>query len=243
MTCTPPLCHGTGGWCGCNCNCCPPNPCYTSWTYIYLCGTDTGSWDGPPPNAGCDCANITISPIGNSPFRAPALSVDFPEFEYPKILEEKGYVFGLEEIPNISSGYVFALDTQSCSIPCETVTVTLSFTGCCMYGSDFSFDAVGSGTVSISCDSSSVCGPFSCSVNGSSSAYVSNCDPISVSIVPTVESCCGCCLVSSKGNLLSTHFALAYKHRNVTTGIQKHYINKQAILNRISEKVRSKRNS
>ena len=33
MACNPPYCNATGGWCGCNCGCCPPCPCYTSFTW------------------------------------------------------------------------------------------------------------------------------------------------------------------------------------------------------------------
>lgn len=33
MTCKAPYCNGTGGWCGCNCGCCPPCPCYKSFTW------------------------------------------------------------------------------------------------------------------------------------------------------------------------------------------------------------------
>ena len=39
MACTPPFCLGTGGWCGCNCGCCPPCPAYKYIEYKWVCGS------------------------------------------------------------------------------------------------------------------------------------------------------------------------------------------------------------
>jgi len=230
MACNPPYCLGTGSYCGCNCKCCPPCPCYTSWTYVYLCGTSSSVY---PP--GCDCAPIAVP----APLRAPELDVDFPDFDY------QAYLFDIED----SDGYVYAQATTgsvpdtsvpTCSIPCSTITITLSTSGCCLYGSGFSFTAIGAGTVSLSGCSDACGAPFGCSINGGgTSVSVGDCGGVGVSITPPSAHCCSCCLVSSTGSLLgecsgSASFA-AFKQRSVRTGVQKTYISKQKLLERITK--------
>lgn len=230
--CSPPYCMGTGSYCGCNCKCCPPCPCYTSWTYVYLCGTSSSSTFPE----GCDC---TVTPPTTGPaFSAPNLDVDFPDFEYPSYMfNNNEYIFNDDG----SSDNVFAqaMDMASCSIPCTTTTITLSTSGCCLYGSGFSFTAIGAGTVTLSGCGNACKGSFSCSVNGASSASVSDCGGVGVSITPPSTDCCSCCLISSTGSLLgacagATSFA-AFKRRNVTTGIQKTYLNKRKLLERVAK--------
>lgn len=227
---------GTGSYCGCNCRCCPPCPCYTSWTYVYLCGTSSSSYP-----AGCDCTPIATP----APFRAPSLDVEFPDFEYPSYMfnggstSEDGYVFAQADAPPV-------MDYTTCSIPCTTITITLSTSGCCLYGSGFSFTAIGAGTVSLSGCGDACSGHFGCSINGGgTSVSVADCGSVGVSItLPFLlgiasATCCSCCLVSSTGSLLgacsgSLSFA-AFKQRSVITGSQKTYLSKQKLLQRIAK--------
>lgn len=234
MACNPPYCMGTGSSCGCNCRCCPPCPCYTSWTYLYLCGSSSSTFP-----AGCDCTYQSPSPS----FRTPSLDVEFPDFEYPS------YIFNNE---NTNEGYVFAqsssipcMDVTSCSIPCSTIPIVLTTSGCCLFpaypGSQYSFYAVGAGTVSLSGCGSACDGDFECSLNGGgTSISVTDCQLVNVTITQPPEACCcSCCLVSSSGSLLgacsgSTSFA-AFKQRSVTKGKQKTYISKKKLLERIAK--------
>jgi len=245
---------GTGSYCGCNCKCCPPCPCYTSWTYVYLCGTSSSIY---PP--GCDCTPI-VSPPNNEAFRAPSLDVEFPDFEYPSYMfNEGGYVFAQNDeltpvcideegnvIPCPPGSSIPVTSVPSCSIPCTTVTITLSTSGCCLYGSGFSFTAIGAGTVSLSGCGNACSGSFSCSINGGgTSVSVGDCGGVGVSITPPSAYCCSCCLVSSTGSLLgqcsgSASFA-AFKQRSVVTGNQKTYLSKQKLLEKINKSKRRNR--
>lgn len=206
MACVPPYSLGTGVGCGCNCKCCPPDPCYTSWTYTYLCGTSSSSWTTPPPpNTGCVCESVPPT------FRAPGLDIAFPEFDYPSMLKNEG-------------GFVFALNDTgppSCSIPCVTVTITVTTSGCCLYGSDFSFGAVGAGTVSVT-TSGGPCGSFEVSINGSgNSVTVDDGESISISITTPAAECCSCCLVGSSGALLSSGGTQTFRLRNTSNGLSR----------------------
>lgn len=132
---------------------------------------------------------------------------------------------------------------QGCSIPCITKTITLTTGGCCLFGGGFSFTAIGAGTVSLSgCDnlgSQGECsdGEIGCSINGSgTSAYVHDCGNVGVSIqLPDGDECCSCCLISSYGTPLSSPSFAIYKQRSLKTGVQKTYINKKKLLERISK--------
>jgi hypothetical protein len=135
------------------------------------------------------------------------------------------------------------MDYTSCSIPCVVKTITLTTSGCCLFGGGFSFTAIGAGTISLSgCGSVGECADadFGCSINGSgTSVFVPDCESVSVDITPPVDSpdgCCSCCLINSYGTLLSssTPFAI-YKQRSLKTGVQKTYINKKKLVEKISK--------
>lgn len=53
MACDPPFARGTGGWCGCNCKCCPPPSC-SPITYEF--------WANPCANSGSSDAK-TFAPV------------------------------------------------------------------------------------------------------------------------------------------------------------------------------------
>lgn len=218
MACNPPYCisgNSGGGVCAC-CKCCPPENCYTSWTYTYLCGTTASDWNGEE-SSGCDCSSLPSLSL------LPKLNVAFPEFQY-----------------NTTDPFVFALQTTSaaCSIPCSTITITVSTDGCCLYGNGYSFKAIGGGTISLSGCGEACEGSFYCSINGSgSSVTVGDCEDVSVLITPPLRDCCSCCLISSEGAPLNSSF-YAKTRIQKTTGKRKVVINKQALISRVLKNFR-----
>lgn len=216
--CVPPYCLGTGGWCGCNCKCCPPSPCYATYTYVYDCGTLESEWyTGGGPNFGCPCPPFV-------PFRAPTMPIEFPDFNYRLLQEDE-------------SGFVFAQSSSdpACIIPCAAHNIVLNTTGCCLYGSGFSFTAVGSGTVTLSPCPNTPCGTFTCDINGGgASVSVSDCDVVDVTITPPSANCCDCCLTGifkmNKKAFTSSKF---FTQRDTTTGKNRNFLNRQAIVDRI----------
>jgi hypothetical protein len=100
-------------------------------------------------------------------------------------------------------GFVFAL--ADCSIPCQTVTITVTTDGCCFQisgsGINTSVTVVGAGDLTGSGPSSlNIYGPSGdCAgdvkINGSlSPVAAADCDGVSVSISPS-DACCTCCLI------------------------------------------------
>ena len=228
MACTPPLCNGTGSWCGCNCKCCPPPGCCTSVTQTWQCGTNTSIWDGGIPNDGCTCIPTT-TPLWSGLNIAESLDIPMPNFNYGMEIDED----------DNENGFVWAL--VGCSIPCATVTVTISTSGCCLQVSGNSITVVGSGTVSASVGSGpSDCGALTAYVNGSpDSAYLTDCSGVSISITPTNETCCSCCLISTSCS--ATLFApIMYRKNLIQQGTNKVYLNKQNLIDRIQKLRRSK---
>ena len=219
MACNPPYCLGSGSWCACNCKCCPPSPCYASWKYTYECGTAFGEWyTGGGTDLGCVC---TFS------FRAPTMPIEFPDFSYRQLLEdENGFVFAQGGAPGTD---------PACIIPCANHEIVLSTTGCCLYGSGFSFTAIGAGTVSLSPCPTSVCsGNFTCDINGGgSSVSVSDCATVTVTITPPSANCCSCCLVHSAGTIKKVIQGAFIAQRNIETGKKRTFINRQALMEKI----------
>lgn len=208
--CNPPFCMGTGGCGSCNCKCCPPDPCYTKWTYKYYCGTTSDDWDTNivPSNSGCVCPSPAL------PFVAPSLGIEFPDFNYTDFAQE--FKFNLEETPTAEEAEVYALLLAGCSIPCRTITIEITTSGCCLYktgSSDTAFKAVGAGTVSASITGGensgthgeSCSGAFQVTINGTpDSASVSDCDTVTISITPPSPiTCCSCCKFESTGTRLT----------------------------------------
>lgn len=246
MACTPPFCEGTGGCGSCNCKCCPPDPCYTSWTYKYYCGTSESDWDTNlvPSNSGCVCPSPAL------PFVAPSLGIEFPDFNYEEF--NKGFTFNLDA-DELESPEVYALLIAGCSIPCATITIKIETTGCCLYKtgtSDTSFKAVGAGTISAtitggasgsthgrSCDED-----FQVTINGTpDSASVADCEAVTIAITPpTTITCCSCCKFESSGTQLSGGPAL---FRRQTTGDSrsKLLLNPAALKNALIQKMLKKR--
>lgn len=231
MACNPPYCFGTGNCGNCNCRCCPPDPCYTSWRWEYLCGTPYDSWTPPPANAGCICPSPSL------PFIASSLGIEFPDFDPNEL--KRGFKFALEE----ESDSVTML-SGSCTVPCATTVITMSTTGCCFVkdpASDMHFWAVGSGVASLHITGSHRCNhDFSIDLNGDGqSIFINDCDEIFVHISPPSDTCCSCCKSYSDGTLLSGP-PYSYRIKQTTTGVPKIILDKtkirRSLINRIAKK-------
>lgn len=228
--CVGPYALGTGDYCGCSCNCCPPCPCYTSWTYTYACGSPASNW-----YYGCTCINAPVLPF------APQSEItDFPDFPD---FNEKEFVFSLdvqEEEPCIDC----PPNPPYCSIPCVTYTITITTSGCCLYGNGTSFTAVGAGQICVSDPPATVCdgNSFTVTINGSTNncVAVNDGDSVTISITPPSSLCCECCSISSEGTLLPDCQVQALKkalilNRRSTSGANKLYINKKKLLERAAK--------
>jgi hypothetical protein len=230
-SCQPPYCFGTGDYCGCSCNCCPPCPCYTTIVLTYQCGSPKLVYE-----SGCECITIDTDPDNppGSPFAAKVPEFpDFPDFNQSY---EDEFVFE-------------ALDAPSpfCSIPCATYTITITTSGCCMYGSIDSFTgsgpitltSIGSGTVCVSGPTNTNCGQFIISVNGEyPCAEISDCGQVEIKIDPPQSLCCECCLINKQKTLLgdcqvqSLRKSLMSRKRIITSG--KNSVDQQKLKQRMS---------
>lgn len=125
MACIGPFKYGVAAnpYCGCTCEtlCCPP-PCCTEITEYYQIGYC-------PPSVGIsDKPKEWVSKVVGK------YIVPFPTFELPEPRKatEKDFVF--------QAG-------NSCTIPCEIVTITISTSGCCIEKIGATLRAVGDGFV------------------------------------------------------------------------------------------------
>jgi hypothetical protein len=151
------------------------------------------------------------------------IEIPFPNFNFGMVQDEEAEEDG---------GFVWAL--QGCSIPCASVSVSISTTGCCLQVSGNSITVVGSGTVSASAGSGpGDCGAITVYVNGSpGSAALSNCDGVTISLSPENGTCCSCCLVNTTCS--GTLFApIILRQQNIQAGTNKVYLNKRNLLERI----------
>jgi hypothetical protein len=219
MACTPPLCNGTGSWCGCNCQCCPPLGCCTEVIQTWECGTSSTTWEGGIPNEGCDCFQLNL----HSNLIENENEIPFPNFT--ELEEDEGFVWAL----------------QGCSIPCAAVSVTITTDGCCLQVSGNNIIVVGSGTISAIATGGPIgCGNIAISVNGlPNSAYLNNCDNVLIGLVAGSPNCCECCLVST--TCTSTLFApIVTRQQNIQSGTNKIYLNKKNLVQRINNLRRNK---
>lgn len=229
--CTPPFCMGTGGCGSCNCKCCPPDPCYTKWTYKYYCGTTNGDWDiDVAPNDGCVCPSPAL------PF-APNLGIEFPDFKYEDFA--KDFKFNLED--EKESQEVYAL-IAGCSIPCRTITIEITTSGCCLYktgSTDTEFKAVGAGTVTasitggegIGTHGESCSGQFQVTINGTPDfVSVVDCDVVTIVITPpSAITCCSCCKFESTGTRLAGSGPWSLRRASTGDGRSKLLLNPAAL--------------
>ncbi len=177
--CQGPFCHGTGGWCGCNCKCCPP-PCCPVIAVYFQCGAPYS----PSNPAGC------VFPTPMAPWAELDLPLPIPELpkfsHKPIISEDSKFMFGSGPIP--------------CSVPCETICVELRCGGmgmpcCCLELLNGRILSVGNGYVTAP---STVTIPGRCDIadvyiNGlPPPVFVLDCEEIVVTVVPRDTTCCQC---------------------------------------------------
>lgn len=230
MTCNGPFKRGTGEFCGCKCGCCPPCPCYTKLTYTYACGSSNELY----PDEGCNCPETTFK--ADTP-ELPDFP-DFPDFN----LDEQEFTW------NVNGEIIFqALNVTSlCSIPCEVITIVVDFSGCCLHPKTGNcYYAIGSGVITATaqqgCDKD-----FQVLVNGENILvtgpyYVDDDDEVCIVVVPPeAEQCCSCCLTSLVQTPVSLcpPVAIAMTKRNVTTGINKAYLNKKVLIQKIKKRTK-----
>lgn len=176
--CQGPFCHGKGGFCGCNCKCCPPPCCPCIMVYFQCC---------PPPTLGVSPGELS-SPVttwDNLPLEIPI--PELPGFNSTPIFStDKRFTLGFESV------------TGSC--PCETVCVKIKCGGfdlpcCCLELLDGIIYSVGNGYVTAP---TTViipeCGEATVYINGSPPpVFVNDCEPIVVTLVVTLVVDSPCC--------------------------------------------------
>lgn len=173
--CNGPFCHGTGGFCGCNCRCCPP-PCYPVISVYFDCGA-TQSDTNPQ---GCAFSTPSIS-WDNLNLQTPV--GEMPGFTYkPIISKDKMFSFGAA--------------VTNCSVPCETICVQVTPGGvtpvCCLELIDGCILAVGNGYVTAPATVEIPgCITGTVYINGQlPPVFVCDCQPIVVTII--TDGCCTC---------------------------------------------------
>ena len=176
--CQGPYCHGTGGWCGCNCKCCPP-PCCPHISVYFACGSPSNDCkDTPPPHAMANW-NVKLKSLKET---------NLPDFDPTPIISDDGR-------------FTFGSGNDPCpSIPCTTICVELSCGGmtpcCCLELLEGKIYAVGNGHVTAPesvpiPDPQGNCGDATVLINGKTPpVFVHDCDEIKVTI--SSDSCCPC---------------------------------------------------
>lgn len=173
-----PYCLSTGGFCGCNCGCCPPCPCYTKFKYKILHGT-------PNPDLQTSCDQVCVGGKPN------ILIVCAPQPLFRKNTNQVTKQDGCTGLNPSDPAY-----PNDQLYPDAFTEIELTFDGCCMYGNGTSFTTVGSGTLTAT--SASICGgtqTVTISLNGGGSTLaVDDCTPVTVSTTGSGP-CCSSCIV------------------------------------------------
>jgi len=182
--CQGPFCHGTGGWCGCNCKCCPP-PCCPVITVFFDCGAPQST-----ANPGGCVFSPPVMPMAWSEISVP-LPAPIPEFsQKPIISEDKRFMFGA--------------GVSNCSVPCQTICVELKCGGlgmpcCCLELIDGKILSVGNGYVTAPATVEIPgCLTATVLINGlPPPVFVQDCQEVIVTLV-TNNDCCTCEQVDAK---------------------------------------------
>lgn len=212
-----------GGCFGSCCeNICPPECCETA-EMVFECGSQ--SFSGFPE--GCASTVTPLMPLSAQGVPNPIASQSLP-------------TFSRKPITSRYDEFVFAL-AGTCSIPCTTVTVTLTASGgmCCLeivgVFPSATVYAVGDGTVTANWTPTSgdECGDFTVSVNGTPMTFSG--DSVSVSdgstISVTVESgtsptCCPCAQIETNDPCASPFWIIINGKR---------YLNKKALIEKANQ--------
>lgn len=173
--CVPPYCHGTGGFCGCNCRCCPP-PCCPVIAVYFDCGA-LRTQDNP---AGCDPPTSFAETAWSN------LELEFPAPELPD--------FSDKPIFSADGSFTLGCGSVPCSIPCRTVCVELKCGGfglpcCCLELLGGKIFSVGNGyvTAPTTIDMGGGCGIGTVLINGSPPpVFVNDCEEITVELITEI---------------------------------------------------------
>ncbi len=179
--CQPPYVNGTGGFCGCNCKCCPPK-CCPSISIYFTCGTgcDELPPPAPCPDATCPAPCPPASPLAH--WLASPNTFKLPKFTYDAIVSEDGS---------------FAFSSE-CSVPCQCVCVQIQCGGitpcCCLQLVGCKIYAVGNGYVTApGFVTIPDCGQGSVFINGSPPpVFVNDGQQITVTVISDDQECCCC---------------------------------------------------
>jgi hypothetical protein len=240
--CQGPFCHGTGGFCGCNCKCCPP-PCCPVVAVYFDCGASQSSTNP----GGC-----TFTPKTEAWAN---LQLETPTLEVP--------MFSNKPILSKDSAFIYGASVTNCSVPCETICVQLSCGGnnmpcCCLEICDGKVLSVGNGYVTAP-TTVEIPGCLTGTVllNGQPPpVFVCDCQEVCVSIV-TENNCCMCQQVDVKCSLCPTSLKPLLRHKpiwkrkidsrtgktkiNSTTGLPMIVIDKKELSRRIATRIKQSR--
>lgn len=174
------------------CKTCPPDNCCDEIHINFDCGSSKNC--EPEYEAGCDCPPVALMPDIDELTLADMQSDAIVAFE-DDLPPPPTFDFESEVYPNWSDT-VFAQENGCGSIPCTSIQVTLTTSGCCLELSGNTIYAVGAGDISAKIDPSSYddCGEFTVLVNGNSPPYFAmDGEEISVTLQPSNTDECGCC--------------------------------------------------
>lgn len=236
--CQPPYRNGTGGFCGCNCKCCPPKCCAKISVY-FRCGAPQS--DANP--SGCVFTTPSCTPVGMA--EPPLTFPDLPEFNFDPILsEDNNFTLG--------GGSLF------CSVPCQTICVEIKCGGitpcCCLQLKNGKILAVGNGYVT-SPTTASVpgCQDANVYINGfPPPVFINDGDEVVVTLVTNDTFCCCCEQINAVCGpcALMTRKPLWVRKVDPRTGQPKLdprtkrpilAVNKKELMKRIFEKYKSSR--
>lgn len=249
--CQGPFVNGTGGFCGCDCKCCPP-PCCPIVAVYFDCGSPKSD-DNPQ---GCTFS-MSLAP-DSTPLWAD-LNLQLPIPELPE--------FSKEPIRSKDGRFKLGNGSVPCSVPCANICVELKCGGgstpcCCLQIKDGKILSVGNGyvtaptTVPIDND----CTQATVLLNGNPPPiFVNDGAEIIVTLIPDHTDCCQCqqvnvlCAPCPKSMGFASKQIPLWKRKtdsrtgkikiNPKTGLPLIMINKAELLRRIIERTRKSRRS
>lgn len=226
MACEPPFCLGTGGWCGCNCGCCPPCNVITEITYKEFCGNAALGEEYTPP------CYVEYVPYCIPDVVAECLYVDYEGCDCGTATWDCNTSGDWTIVTNnCSESCVPVKPSGSCDTPVTTnckcqatasndYDIKITFDGCGLYPrypctdtisvKCFTFTAVGNGTITVDPDITIYCengqeSTIGYRVNGVTSLSVNDCDEVTVTRVWEGSICCPCCPDNPTKTVLSNY--------------------------------------
>jgi hypothetical protein len=174
--CQGPFVNGSGGWCGCDCRCCPPEDMITCVLIVY----------GPPPEQPMPMTQGSFT--ADHGLELPGPPQEMPSFERPSLSFDGRFIFGGP--------------AQTCSVPCEAFNVRVTPGGptplCGFQYTNGEIIAVGNGHVTADPIDRDVpgCGTLKVQINGQDPpVFVNDGGVITVTLFyedPWNSFCCEC---------------------------------------------------